>query len=131
MEEKKSSYQIGKQVLTEDDLKFPVEYKGEVFTLWYPNPQQRSIIETEITRRLGGVPREACSMEMVGLTTACAYVDNLMVPNESPTWFTSAWTCYDEELIATLYAGYLTFRDKIQTKIRDGEFERGSEGGTS
>lgn len=131
MDEKKSAYQIGKQVLTEDDLKFPVEYKGEVFTLRYPNPLQRSIIEAEIVRRLGGVPREACSLEAITTVTACAYIDNLVVPTESPAWFTSAWTCYDEELIGTLYAGYLDFRDKIQKKIRAGGFERGSEGNST
>ena len=131
MDERKSSYQIGKQVLTEDDLKFPVEYKGDVFILRYPNPLQRSLIESEITRRLGGVPREACSIEMISLTTACAYIDNLVVSADSPSWFTSAWTCYDEEMIGTLYAGYLDFRDKIQKKIRAGGFERSVEGGSS
>lgn len=121
---------LGKQILHESDLKITVEYKGEIFTLKYPNPVEKSIIESNISRTLGGVPREAHTLEHITMVTATCYVDSLIILDESPDWFISAWTCYDEELIGTLYAGYLRFRDSFQKKIRESGFQIPSEGGS-
>ncbi len=129
MAQENKTYQIGKQILTEDDLMIPVEYKGEVFTLRYPTPSQRAAIELEVARRLGGMDRGAYSVEQITLVTVCTYVDNLIVSDKSPAWFVSAWTCMDEELTATLYAGYLSFRDGIQQKLREDGYARGGKGG--
>lgn len=131
MAEEKKDYQLGKQVLTEQDIRIPIEYKGEIFTLQYPNPYQRTLIESEIARHLGGVARENYPLDHVTTVCACAYINSIIVQDESPKWFTSAWTCLDEELIGTLYGGYLRFRDELQGKIKKDGFARGSEGGSS
>ena len=103
--------QLGKMLLNPDELKFTVTYNGEIFTLHYPNPMEKAQIEHEIARTLGGYPRTSFSEDHVYLVTATAYVNNLIIPEASPKWFVSAWTCYDETLIATLYAEYVRFRD--------------------
>ena len=131
MDNQNKTFKLGKQIIHEDDLKIPVEYKGEVFTLLYPNPLQRTSIETEIARRLGGMPRESFSVEHITMVVANSYIDNLLVLEESPTWFKSPWTCYDEELLGTLYAGYLQFRTRIQQKISDEGFAVNSKSDSS
>jgi hypothetical protein len=127
----KKTYKIGRQIIHEDDLKIPIDYKGDVFTLKYPTPIERAMIESEIARRLGGMPREAFTLELLSLTTAATYVDNLIIKEESPSWFTSAWQCLDEEVTGTLYTGYLQFREKLQQRIRDEGFARDSEGAST
>jgi hypothetical protein len=113
---------LGKQILHEDDLQIKVEYKGDSFSLRYPNPLQRSMIEQEIAKRLGGLSRSAYDPEHLMMITASCYVDNLYEPKGCPVWFDGAWTCYDEALIAELYAGYLRFRDSFREKLRKSEF---------
>jgi len=110
---------LGKKVLSEDDLKFPVTYDGEVFTLRYPTPYEKSAIEAEIVRRLGGFARNSFPAEHLLLVEATAYVDQLIVSKDSPSWF-NAWTCYDEACIEALYTGYLSFRGKFQKQLREG-----------
>ncbi len=109
---------IGKKVLSEDDLKFPVQYNGEIFTLRYPTPFEKAAIEAEVARRLGGFPRSSYPPEHLAMVEATAYVDQLVVSEESPDWFKSAWTCYDESCIVALYQGYLRFRGDFQIRIR-------------
>jgi hypothetical protein len=128
MADTQAIHKIGKQIIREDDLKISIEYNGEMFTMKYPNPFQRTMIESEIARRLNGMNREVFPVEYTTLVVASTYVDNLIVSEESPKWFTSAWTCYDEELIGALYAGYLRFRDRFQQKIRESGFEGSGEG---
>ena len=111
---------IGKKVLRESELEFQVDYNGESFVLKYPNMYARSAIETEIARRLGGMPRSAYPPEHVLLVTAAVYANAMIVPNKHPDWFVDVWTTYDEELVTTLYSGYLQFRDKIQSRDRPG-----------
>lgn len=122
---------IGQQVIHEDDLKFPVEYNGETFVMKYPSPFEKSAIEVDIARRLDGNARSAFPADHVQMVEATAYVDNLVVRAESPGWFKSAWTCYDEELIGTLYTGYLRFRGDFQARIRAGELEGTGKAGKS
>jgi len=109
---------IGKKVLSEDDLKFTVQYNGEIFTLRYPTPFEKAAIEAEIVRKLGGFSRTSFPPEHLAIVEATAYVDQLIVPDESPDWFKSAWTCYDESCIVNLYQGYLRFRGNFQIRIR-------------
>ena len=116
---------IGKQILTEDDLKFTVQYNGELFTMRHPTPFEKAAIEADIARRLGGFARTAYPEEHLTLIEAAAYVNQLVIPEESPDWFKSAWTCYDEDCIFALYRGYLQFRGKFQQRIRDGNPEEG------
>lgn len=111
---------IGQKVLHEDDLKFSVEYQGEVFRLKYPSPFEKAAIEADIARKLGGMPRTSFSPEHVAMIEAQAYVDYMVVAEESPDWFKSAWTCYDDLCVAELYAGYLRFRGEFSQRIRDG-----------
>jgi hypothetical protein len=119
---------IGKKVLSEDDLKFTVQYNGEIFTLRYPTPFEKAAIEAEIVRRLGGFNRASYPPDHLQMVEATAYVDQLVIPKESPDWFKSAWTCYDESCIAELYRGYLQFRSEFQVRIRGSGPERGSKG---
>jgi hypothetical protein len=114
---------IGHKVLTEDDLKFTVEYNGEIFTMKLPNPFEKSMIETELARKLGGHARNTYPADHLALMEATAYVDNLVVRDESPDWFSSAWSCYDEDCIVKLYTGYLSFRGQFQERIRSKDSE--------
>ena len=120
---KNKEIRIGQQIIHEDDLKFPVEYQGETFTLKYPSPYDRVLIETSISKHLGGLSRSSYPMEHLQLVEAMAYVDYLVVRDESPSWFKGAWTCYDEMCIQTLYTGYCSFRVEFQSKIEHGELE--------
>lgn len=122
---------IGKKVLSEDDLKFTVQYNGEIFTLRYPTPFEKAGIEAEIVRKLGGFNRASYPPDHLIVIEATAYVDQLVIPEESPDWFKSAWTCYDEACIAALYRGYLQFRSRFQIRIRGSGPERGNKGNKS
>jgi hypothetical protein len=119
---------IGNQILTEDDLRFTVQYNNEIFTLVYPTPFLKAEIERIIAQRLGGSPRASYTPEHIDSVVAHTYVNELVDTSRSPSWFTSAWTCYDELLIETLYAGYLSFRNKFKEKLRQGGFEKGNKG---
>jgi hypothetical protein len=119
---------IGNKVLREDDLEFTVQYNGEIFTMHYPTPFERAAIEAEIARKLGGYSRDSFPPQHIALVEATAYVNNLIVPEKSPVWFKSAWTCYDEECIESLFRGYLRFRNKFQEQFRNDESQRGGKG---
>ena len=118
MSKSESSVKIGKLVLQEDDLRFTVTYNGEVFTLRFPTPFEKAAIEADIARKLGGFSRESFPAEHLGMVEATAYVNQLVIPESSPSWFKSAWTCYDESCIVALFQGYLRFRGEFQTRIR-------------
>jgi len=124
--EEEKKYRLGKMVLSESELKIKVDYKGDVFTLKYPTPLQKSMIENEIARRLGGFPRASFSADHLAMVEACASIDILMVGDECPKWFETPWTCYDEELIAALYDGYFQFRDQFRQRIRGSGVEESS-----
>lgn len=119
---------VGNKVLTEDDLKYTVQYNGEIFTLRFPTPYEKAGIEAEIARKLGGYPRSSFPPEHVAMVEATAYVHSLVVPGESPAWFKSAWTCYDDQCIVELFQGYLRFRGKFQERIRGSGPEGGGKG---
>ena len=125
------TYQLGKTVLTESDLRIQVPYKGEVFTLKYPTPVERTMIENEIARRLGGFPRASFSPDHLALVEACATIDILMVEGECPDWFVTPWECVDDVLIGEIFQGYFTFRDKLRERLRPGGLEDSSKGGGS
>lgn len=125
----KKEIKIGQQIIHEDDLLFEVEYNGEIFTMQYPTPHMKALIETDIANRLGGYSRSAFSENHVFRVEATAYVNNLVVKEKSPDWFKNAWTCYDEDCILVLFNGYVEFRDKFQTRIRSGGPEGGSKKG--
>lgn len=125
---KKNEIRIGQQIIHEDDLKFEVEYKGEIFILKYPSPFEKAGIEADISRKLGGFARDTFPADHLALVEATAYADNLVVREESPEWFISAWTCYDEACIGALYTAYLTFRNTFQAKLRSGGLEDLSKG---
>jgi len=122
---------IGQQIIHEDDLKIKVDYKGEIFTLKYPNPIMKSAIEGEIARRLGGFTRDCYPQDHVYMVIATTYVDNLIISKESPGWFGNAWECLDEELIGTLYGEYLSFRSKFQEKLKQGQYKDPDKGRSS
>ena len=123
MGKKDTKIRIGQQVLREDDLTFTVEYNEEIFTLRHPSPLDRTVIEAEISRRLGGASRDSYPGDHLTLVEACTYIDHLLVREESPEWFDSPWKCYDEECIGVLYRGYLQFRNEFQSKIKRGGLE--------
>jgi len=122
---------IGNKVLSEDDLKFTVTYNGEIFTLRYPTPFEKAAIEAEIVRKLGGNNRASFPADHLAMVEATAYVDQLVVHVDSPEWFKSAWTCYDDECIGALYTGYLRFRGEFQARIRGSGAKSDSKGGKS
>ena len=113
---------LGRNVLMEHDLRFNIEHNGEVFVMKFPDPIVENQIETEIARRLGGYPRESFTENHLTKLRMIVTIDFLMV--DSPTWFTSAGRCYDEQLIAKLFTEYVTFRESFQKKLYDGSFER-------
>ncbi len=118
---------IGKMILNDEDLKIKVQYNGEMFVMRYPTPMEKAQIETDIARTLGGMPRASFSEDHLFLTEATAYVNRLAIAEECPPWFKSAWTCYDENLIATLYGEYVTFRNTFRNRIAEGELQGNSE----
>ncbi len=123
MEIEKKDIRIGKKVLTENDLKFPVTYNGEVFTLRYPTPFEIAAIEAEIVRRLGGYARNTFSETHLVMVESTSYVDRLVIREESPAWFKSAWTCYDDECVRMLYQAYFRFRNQFQDRLREDDPE--------
>jgi hypothetical protein len=131
MHDEKAVIKIGNQVLSEDDLKFTVQYNGEIFTMRFPTPFEKAAIEAEIARKLGGFTRESFPEDHLAMIEATAYVNQLVVPEESPSWFKSAWTCYDDQCIVTLFHGYLRFRGSFQARIRDGRPEGAGKGSSS
>jgi len=118
---------IGKMILHDEDLKIKVQYNGEMFVMRYPTPMEKAQIETDIAKTLGGLPRSSFSEDHLFLTEATAYVNRLAIADECPSWFKSAWTCYDENLIATLYGEYVTFRNTFRNRIADGKLQDDSE----
>jgi hypothetical protein len=111
---------LGQMLLNDEDLKIRVQYNGEMFTMRYPTPLEKAQIESDIARTLGGMPRSAFPEEHLFLVEATAYVNRLVVVEECPDWFKSAWTCYDERLTATLYGEYLTFRNSFRNRVAEG-----------
>jgi hypothetical protein len=122
-----NSVRIGKMLLDPEELKFKIQYNGELFTMRYPNPIEKAQIESEIARTLGGMSRDAFNEDHLFLVEATAYVNRLVVPEESPDWFKSAWTCYDEKLIAVLYGEYLSFRAKFRERLEGGGLQGSGE----
>jgi len=127
-ESEEIAVRVGTKMLTEDDLKFTQQYNGEIFTMRYPTPFEKASIEAEIARKLGGYSRDSYPPEHLAMVEATAYVNQLIVPEESPAWFKSAWTCYDDQCIVTLFQGYLRFRGNFQTRIRTDRSEGSSKG---
>ncbi len=125
-EKEEKAYKIGSQVLHEKDLKFKVEIGNETFVLKYPNPFEKAQIEIDIARKLDGLPRSAYSQEHLVMVEAAAYANALVVAEESPSWFKSAWTCYDDNVVGELYSGYLSFREDLRKKLQTGGFKEGS-----
>ena len=122
---------VGKQVLREHDLKFPITYKGEQFMMRLPAPYERAMLEAEVVRRLGGQRRDAFSITHLTEIEARVYVNELVVKEESPEWYESAWSCFDDALITKLYDGYLRFREKFARKLQEGGFASPSKGSSS
>lgn len=114
-------FRIGKQVLKEQDLLFTYQYDGELFTMRYPSPLTISLIENEIARRLGGIPRESYSLEHVSMVSCRVYIDYLVEKDKSPSWF-NVWECLDDNLVVGLYETYVKFRDTFRERIRTGYF---------
>jgi len=117
--------QLGQNILAEDDLLITVQYENEEFVLKYPDPLQKSAIEVEIARRLGGFPRSTFSQDHVIMTEAHVIIDSTYVAEKCPKWFVP-WKCLDERLIMTIYNAYLSFRDEFREKLRTGKYRRGS-----
>lgn len=110
---------VGRMVLTEDDLTFTVTYNAEIFTMRHLAPYERQAVEADIVRRLGGYARDTHNQNHVAMVEAAAYVDATVVLEESPSWFKSAWTCYDEDCIVELYRGLLSFQTKFREQFKE------------
>jgi len=121
------AFTLGKKVFNESDLEFQVTHNGEVFTMKHPAPFVKVAIEADIARKLGGLARDAYPAEHVGYVEAVSYVEALVVTEKSPKWWKSAWTCYDDALIYTLFRGYYQFRENLQERIRGDGPEEGGE----
>lgn len=126
--EEQDVIELGRSIIREADLEIPITYNGEVFTLKYPTPAMQAAIESEIARRLNGFPRSSFTNEHLTAIEAYVIIDLTYIPEKSPSWFKGPWTCYDEDLITTLYKGYFLFRNEFQSKLRNGRFEKGSQG---
>lgn len=114
---------VGRMVLTEDDLRFTVQYNGEVFTLKHLAPFERQAVEADIVRRLGGYPRDSHNENHVAMVEAAAYVEASIIFDESPEWFKSAWTCLDEDCIVELYRGLLRFQKEFRDRFKSNKPE--------
>lgn len=130
-EEASKEIKIGRTILNEDDLKFTVTYKGDVFVMRHLAPYERDSVELEISRRLGGMPREAHDPNHVGMVEARAYVNASIVKDEAPEWWKSADTCYDEDCIVELYRGLLNFKSEFRDRFKGDEPKGSGEGGKS
>jgi len=100
-----------------------VQYNGEMFVMRYPNPIEKAQIEGDIARTLNGMPRSSFTEDHLIMVEAAAYVNRLVIPEECPPWFKSAWTCYDEHLIAVLYEEYLRFRNTFRERFTADELQ--------
>ena len=116
--DKDAKNKLAHKVLKEDDLRFDVNIDGEVFVMKYPLPFENGLIQGEVARRLGGFPRTSFSEEHVAMTEAYCYVEAMVIHEDSPSWFTSAWACPDDDVVLKLYQGYLQFRSKLQGQLR-------------
>ena len=125
MENEKDIINLGRMIIRQSDLEISVTYKNDVFVMKFATPSVQAAIENEIARRLGGFQRSAFSFAHIANVEACALIDYTLIPGRQPKWFQSIWTCYDEDLIAALYEGYLTFRNIFREKMRNGGFEEG------
>jgi hypothetical protein len=128
MEKKTAEHRIGKQVLTEDDLKIEVPYKDELFVMKYPTPWEKAQIERVIAGHLNGMPRASFPEGELFRIQAMCYVDGLMIPDLCPDWFVNPWQCYDEQLVLELFSGYLSFRDEFVKNVNNGRYRKGSTG---
>ena len=114
--------QVGKNILREDDLQIPIMYKGDSFVLRYPNPALQAEIEVEVARRLQGFPLESYTNAHILSVRAYCTVDVLYVREKCPDWFKGPWSCIDEDLVGTLYQGYLGFRNKFLESIKQDKY---------
>ena len=121
-EEKK--YQIGKQILKEDDINKVITVKGETFKIKFPTPIEQAKIEREIALRIGAVPLDSIPAESYNVIRMCTTLD--FVIQESPDWWEIAGDCYDEDLLSKLWEKYLDLREKFRRSIREGKFKRNS-----
>jgi hypothetical protein len=112
------TFKLGKTILTESELKIAVTYKGEIFTMLYPTPLQKTMIENDIALRLNGYSRSSFSPDHLAYVEACVTIAATMIRDECPDWFEGPWDCYDDELITALFAGYFQFRDEFRRRIR-------------
>ena len=117
-------YQIGKQVLTQDDLVKVITVKGEAFKVKFPTPLDQERIERDIAFRLGGNPLDSIPASAYNTIRMCVTLDYIII--EHPEWWKSAGECYDEDLLNQLWEKYLNERDAFRRSLRENKFKRGS-----
>lgn len=106
---------IGKAVLTEDDLRHKVTVFEIDFELKIPTPMERNAIEMDISRRLGGLPRNTFSADHVLETTVRVTLDTIVQECSDPKF--KVWETYDTQLLYKLYGEYQDFYGRFLKRI--------------
>ena len=121
MAEKEVLARLGKQIITEDDLRIKVTVKDEDYELRYPNPNQRSFIEVQIARRFDGMARESFPLGYRQEVIVRETLDAIYVPDNCPDWFTP-WDCLDFDILMELYDKYIEFHRGFQKRVEERKF---------
>ena len=116
---------IGKQVLTEDDLRIEHEIDGERFVMRYPSPAVRRAIENTISRMLDLQPRDLYPDEHIWDIRTRATIYHIIVDDESPDWF-DALNCYAGNIHMELWEAFVQFSNRFSKRLRAGGYAPGS-----
>ena len=122
--DKEKKYQIGKQILTQNDVHKVINVKGEAFKVKFPTPIEQNGIEREVALRLGGLSLDSIPQAAYNQIRMCVTLD--IVLTDKPDWWDSAGDCYDEELVADLWEKYIEAKEAFRRSIREGRFKRDS-----
>lgn len=117
-------YEIGKQILSQDDVTRVITVKEQTFKIKFPTPLEQMRIEREISLKLGGAPLDSVPQVSYNVIRMCTTLDFVIV--EHPDWWETAGDCYDEDLLSKLWDKYLEELNKFRRSIREGKFKRNS-----
>lgn len=108
-----------------------IKTKRGDFTVAFPLPRDLREIALATARSLDGVPESSFNEAQLSNIRAYATLDHLVI--DGPKWWEdleSAEDCPDDELILTLYRGYLRFYQATQKSFARSKFGRAAEVGT-
>jgi hypothetical protein len=122
MAEEKKEYQIGQQILTQEDINKKITVDGEAFMIKLPSPSEQERIEREIALRLGGSPLESYPQTMYNNIRMNVTLDSVIT--DAPEWWKGTGECYNEDLLTKIWEQYLKLREDFRRSLRQGKFKR-------